>query len=192
MLKLLLRALWKPVLAVVAIVAVAGPAAFVYFGVYDVAATRQHTPPVYYMLIASLHRSIKAHAAREVQPPPGDLASPDRIDRGLVLYDANCAVCHGAPGVAPHQLGLGMTPPPANLVIQGREWKPEELYWTVAKGLKMTGMPAWEFRMTDDELWSVVAFVRAMGAMAPAEYAGHHVRLIPSGTARGPIAEEVR
>jgi mono/diheme cytochrome c family protein len=189
-LRILLRALWKPVLAVALVVAVAGPPAFIYFGVYDVAATRQHTPPVYYVLIASLHRSIKAHAAREVPPPPADLAAPERVDRGLVLYDANCTVCHGAPGVAPHQLGLGMTPPPANLVIQGREWKPEELYWVIAKGLKMTGMPAWEFRMSDDELWSVVAFVQAMGHMAPADYAASHVRLIPSGTARVPVADE--
>ncbi|CAN5594657.1 hypothetical protein BH23ACI1_BH23ACI1_26050 [soil metagenome] len=180
MLALLLRALWKPVLAVVAIVAIAGPAAFVYFGVYDVAATRQHTPPVYYMLIASLHRSIKAHAAREAPLPPADLSDPARVDRGLVLYDANCAVCHGAPGVAPHPLGLGMTPPPANLVIQGRDWTAQELYWTVANGLKMTGMPAWEFRMPEDDLWSVVAFTKAMSHMTPSEYAASQVRLIPT------------
>lgn len=180
MLRLLLRALWKPVLAVVALVAVAGPIAFVYFGVYDVAATRQHTPPVYWALIASLHRSIKAHAAREIPPPPVDLDDRARVDRGLVLYDANCAVCHGAPGVAPGQLGLGMTPPPANLVIQGREWTPQELHWTIAKGLKMTGMPAWEFRMDDDDVWSVVAFVRAMPSMAPAAYAARQARLIRS------------
>ena len=191
MLKLLLQALWKPVLAVVAIVAIVGPPAFIYFGVYDVAATRQHTPPVYYVLIASLHRSIKAHAAREAPLPPGDLDTPARVDAGLVLYDANCAVCHGAPGVSPHPLGLGMTPPPANLVIQGREWAPQELYWTVSNGLKMTGMPAFAFRMTEDELWSTVAFLRAMPHMAPVDYAAHHVRLIPSGTARGPAAEPI-
>ena len=161
----------RVVLTVVVLTAVAAPPVFVYLGVYDVAATRQHTPPVYWVLISSLQRSIKARATREVPPPPSDLADPLRLGEGLLLYDANCAVCHGAPGQAPHPLGLGMTPPPANLVHPGREWTPRQLFWTVEKGLKMTGMPAWEFRLTADERWSVVAFLKAMPSMAPRDYA---------------------
>jgi hypothetical protein len=85
-------------LAAVLAAAIAAPIAFVYFGIYDVAATRQHTPPVYWIVISSLHRSIKAHAAREAPPPPPDLGASLRVDAGLRLYDADCAVCYGAPG----------------------------------------------------------------------------------------------
>lgn len=187
----------SPLARLLVVAAVVGgltaPAAFVYYGVYDVAATRQHTPPVYWLLISSLHRSIKARAPQEVPPPPQDLGHPARVDEGLVLYDANCAVCHGAPGQAPHPLGLGMTPPPSNLVIPGRDWTPRELFWTIEKGLKMTGMPAWEFRMSPDERWSIVAFLKAMPSMAPSGYAEHRARLRLTGElAAGPRDEDRR
>lgn len=149
--------------------ALAAPLAIVYAGVYDVAATRQHTPPVYWMLMTALRHSVRAHAAREAPHPP-DLTSPDLADQGLVLYHQHCAQCHGAPGRAPEPLGLGLTPPAPNLIVIGRDATPGELYWAVAKGLKMTGMPAWEFRLTDDELWAVVAWMKAMPGLAPVEY----------------------
>ena len=34
----------------------------------------------------------------------------------------------------------------------------------------MTGMPAWEFRLAEDDLWSVVAFMRALPALSSADY----------------------
>lgn len=150
-----------------AVVAAGGALGFIYAGIYDVAATRQHTPPVYWALITSLRQSILSHAGREVGDTP-DLAG--REDRGLLLYERNCLACHGAPGVAMHDIGKGLTPPPANLVRTGREWAPHEIYWVVKHGLKMTGMPAWEYRLADDDLWSVVAFVRAMPHVSPADY----------------------
>jgi len=134
---------------------------------------------VYWALITSLRQSIQAHAAREAPDPP-DLADAQLIDAGLVLYHAHCVPCHGGPGVPPGPIGLGLTPPPANLVLAGREWTPQELHWTVAKGLKMTGMPAWEFRFSDEEWWAVVAFVKAMPALAPADYESRRERLLPA------------
>jgi mono/diheme cytochrome c family protein len=91
--------------------------------------------------------------ARESAPPPLD--DPAKIARGRALYDAHCVRCHGAPGVAPESFALGMTPSPANLASAAREWPPNELYWTIRRGLKMTGMPAWEFRLADDEIWAL-------------------------------------
>jgi mono/diheme cytochrome c family protein len=45
------------------------------------------------------------------------------------------------------------------------------LYWVVKNGIKMTGMPAWEFRMSDAEIWSVVAFLKALPLLSPRSYA---------------------
>lgn len=66
-----------------------------------------------------------------------------------------------------------MTPLPANLAQTVREWKdPAELYWTVKHGIKMSGMPAWEFRLTDNELWAVVSFLTTLPNISPSEYRG--------------------
>ena len=44
---------------------------------------------------------------------------------------------------------------------------PAELFWVVKNGIKMTGMPAWEFRLADDDLWAVVAFLRELPRSRP-------------------------
>ena len=176
MLRDILRVLIVPVLVVLLLFGLAAPFAVIYSGAYDVAATRQHTAPVYWALITTLHQSIQSHAQREVPPAP-DLRDGARIDQGLMLYDQLCATCHGAPGRSPDALALGMTPPPANLVPAGRTWTGEEIFWTISKGLKMTGMPAWEFRLSEDEIWAVTAFVKHMPRLAPVEYESQRAAL---------------
>jgi len=41
----------------------------------------------------------------------------------------------------------------------------------VKNGIKMTGMPAWEFRLPEGDLWAVVAFLRELPQVAPEQYA---------------------
>lgn len=188
MLRDLLRVLIVPVVVVLVLFGLAAPFAVIYSGAYDVAATRQHTAPVYWALITSLHQSIQAHAGREVAAPP-DLGDRIRIEQGLVLYEQLCATCHGAPGRPPDALALGMTPPPANLMPAARSWTAGEIFWTVSKGLKMTGMPAWEFRLSEDEIWAVTAFVKHMASLSPVEYEVERAALItPAPALSGDLA----
>lgn len=44
------------------------------------------------------------------------------------------------------------------------------MFWVVKEGIKMTGMPAWEYRMTDADMWAVVAFLPEMARMTPSQY----------------------
>jgi mono/diheme cytochrome c family protein len=145
---------------------VAGAAA-VYFGLYDVAAVDQHLVPTYWLIYTNLERSVKERAKRIAAPPLDD---PKRAQRGAALYREHCLRCHGAPGVAPEPFALGMNPVAANLAHTSRERTPAELYWTVRYGLKMTGMPAWEFRLPEQGLWDIVAFLKALPGLSPAAY----------------------
>jgi mono/diheme cytochrome c family protein len=147
--------------------AVAGGAAFVYFGVYDVSATDQHLAPTYHVLDLGMKRAVKVRARRVAVPPLDEAAAA----RGLALYAVHCTQCHGAPGVAPEPFALAMTPVPTNLVRAGAQSSLAEIYWVVRYGLKMTGMPAWEFRLGDGEIWEVAAFVKRLPALSPAAYA---------------------
>lgn len=146
----------------------AGAALFVYFGIYNISAVKQHARPVYSLLEYAMRRSV---VVRADEVPVPDLGSAARIRDGAVHYRAQCVQCHGAPGVAPHALAYGMTPMPVNLVSTARTWQPEEIYWVVRNGIKMSGMPAWERRLSDDEIWNVVAFVRKMASMTVPDYA---------------------
>lgn len=162
--------MWKTAvmtLLVAALVASTVGAVVLYLGVYNVAATEQHTIPVYRLLHIAMRQSVRAHA-RNIAPPPLD--TPEMLARGLHHYQRHCAQCHGAPGMARDDIGKGMTPVPANLVQTGRDWPAAEIYWVIKHGIKMTGMPAWEYRMSDDDLWATTAFVKRLPALSPKEY----------------------
>jgi mono/diheme cytochrome c family protein len=151
-------------LLVAAAVVAAGAAGFVYSGIYDIAATDQHTAPVFWLLKTTMRRAVQ-HQARGIDVPPLD--DPALIAQGRALFVANCSRCHGAPGVAPEPFALGFRPAPANLANTGLEWKPAELYWTIKHGMKLTAMPAWEYRLPDRDLWAIVAYVQRLPYESP-------------------------
>jgi mono/diheme cytochrome c family protein len=149
------------------VLALAGAAAFVYSGLYDISATDQHLAPTYHAIRKTMERSVERRA-KDIDVPP--LGAPAQLARGLSLYRAHCVQCHGAPGIAPEPFALGLTPLPTPLARSGIERTPAQLYWVLRHGIKMTGMPAWQYRMADDDLWAVVAFVKQLPLVSVAEY----------------------
>ncbi len=166
----------------------AGAGLVVYSGFYNIAATEQHTGPVFRLLDYAMRRSVKARVD-SIEIP--DLADRQRIRSGAGHYRAHCLQCHGAPGVAPDRLAFGMTPAPVNLVSTAREWKPDEIFWVVKNGIKMSGMPAWGMHMSDQDMWDIVAFVKTMTALSPKEYAAL-VSELPEQHARRPAQDAGR
>ena len=153
----------------VAVAAALGAAAFIWSGLYSVAATREHFQFVYSILETAMRQSVQ-RSARSVQLPP-DLDTPARVQRGAACFRDHCVQCHGAPGVAQAPIGRGMQPLPGPLVDAHLRWQPRELYWITKHGIRMSGMPAWEFRLAEEDLWALVAFVNRLPQMGPADYA---------------------
>lgn len=162
-------------------VAVLGLAVFIISGVYDISAVDQHTKPIYWLIELTMQRSVQLRA-REAETP--DLTRVELIDKGFSHYRNRCLQCHGGPGVAPDDAALGMTPVPANLIPTTQQWTAAKFHWVVKNGIKMTGMPAWKYRMSDGEIWEVVAFVKErLPYLSPAEF-----RKMVSGS--GPAGNE--
>ena len=155
------------VLVEIAIGAAVAGAALLFLGLYDVSATQQHLAPTFKLLQTGLRQSVKHHSSGIAVPPLDD---PALAARGLARFREHCVQCHGAPGVGPQPFALGLRPQPASLVHTAREWSPAEMFWTVKQGIKMTGMPAWRFRMSDDEIWAIVAFLRTLPSYTPEQY----------------------
>lgn len=154
-------------LAAAAVVGLAVILAVVYSGWYDSRATRPHTAPINALLEVALEQSIKTSAA-DVQAPKLD--DPARVRSGFEVFRAHCVQCHGAPGVAPEPFAMGLMPAPASLVTTARHWSAAEIYWVVRYGIKMTGMPAWQYRISDAAIWDVVAFMRVLPTLSPTDY----------------------
>jgi mono/diheme cytochrome c family protein len=137
-------------------------------GTVSTAATKQHFLVTHRLLDAGLHFSVR-ESADDIEAPPLD--DPALVGRGLACYAQHCAQCHGAPGVAPGAAALGMLPIPTSLAHAAREWRAEWLYYVTRKGVRMTGMPAWEYRLADADLWATVAFLKVLPTLSPADYA---------------------
>lgn len=141
--------------------------AMVVFGWYDVSATGSHTVVVHEVLDVAQTRSVKRRAAG-IQVP--DLDEPRKAREGYGLFQKHCVQCHGAPGIAPEPYALGLNPAPAALVATARDRTAADIYWIIQQGIKMTGMPAWQYRLTDADIWNIVAFMRVLPTLSPADY----------------------
>lgn len=155
-------------LCALALAAAAVAAAVIYGGLYDVASTRQHWQLTHTMLETAMRHSVRLRA-REIAEPP--LADERMALRGAGCFRDQCVQCHGAPGVPQDGIGKSMQPLPGPLVDARHHWRARELYWVTRHGIKMSGMPAWEFRLSDAELWEVVAFMQRLPDLNAAQYA---------------------
>jgi mono/diheme cytochrome c family protein len=143
--------------------------AFIYSGVYDVAASTPDSGLIAWALETTQHRSVHraAEAFEETAQVP-DLDDPERIRNGFVHYQEMCVTCHGAPGVPISEVGQGLNPYPPELASHFEG--PGESFWIVKNGIKMTGMPAFGVTHDDEEIWAIVAFLKRMPKISPPQY----------------------
>lgn len=139
-----------------------------FSGVYNIAATEPHTPLFKWAVHVTMKNSVKHHA--------GDIEVPENLagretSKGFAEYDEMCVGCHGAPGVEPLHFTRGLNPEPPDLVEEAAEWKPAQLYWIIAHGIKMTGMPGIVEQHSEEEIWDLTAFVSELPTLTPEAYA---------------------
>jgi mono/diheme cytochrome c family protein len=155
------------VLGVSALLAAGAAGLVIGLGVYNIGADAPHTKPVFTVLEQLRDRSI-AVRARSVGAPP-DLEDPKRIATGAGLYTEMCSGCHLGPGLEKTEISQGLYPAAPEL-WRHADLSAGEQFWAVKHGIKMTAMPAWGRTHSDDLIWDMVAFVRKLPAMSPAQY----------------------
>lgn len=161
-------------------VAVAAVLTFIYSGAYDISATTPHFSVTHKVLRTVMEQSVKRQA-RGVAVP--ELDDPAKVHSGFRSFDAMCVTCHGAPGAPATDINKGLYPKAPDLAQTASTWTPAELYVIVKRGIKMSGMPAWEPTHGGEQLWELIAFLKALPAMPAAEYQGavKYVAASPGG-----------
>jgi mono/diheme cytochrome c family protein len=158
--------LMKTLLTLLVVVAL-GFGAFVWFGVYNVAADDPHWKATYSLMETLRGRSISTRAAAIEVPALDDAGL---IRSGAGNYSSMCVVCHLSPGATDTELSLGLYPTPPAWSALGTT-DPREAFWVIKHGVKMSGMPAWGKSMDDKYIWGMVAFIRQFPTMNAAQYA---------------------
>ena len=111
--------------------------------------------------------SVPAFLDTRVVPHPA--ATGETLALGKKIYERNCAHCHGQGGDgngfgAPH-----LSPAPRDFTAAEFKFRTtssgelptdEDLFRVVSRGLNGTGMPPWQFLLSDEERWAVVDYVK--------------------------------
>jgi cytochrome c553 len=128
-------------------------------GIVPITASSGHSAITFWVLELSKRRSIATHALGVELPP---LDEPWLVLKGAGHYHDGCRPCHGAPDLAAPRIMAAMTPQPPDLLGRVELYDAAELFYIVKHGIKFTGMPAWPAQERDDEVLSVVAFLREL------------------------------
>jgi len=164
----MIRAMKILLTVLIVVLALAASAlAFIYSGLYDVAASSPDEGLVHWVLETTQEHSVERQMKASPVPP---LSDPALVQTGFTHYHEMCVTCHGAPGVEASEIGQGLNPYPPELATAAGEANPQELFWIVKHGIKMTGMPSFGVTHTDQEIWAIVAFLRKLPKLSPQEY----------------------
>jgi putative copper resistance protein D len=98
------------------------------------------------------------------------------IATGSALYAEHCAACHGPTGAGDGVAGFRLPRPPADLrAPHTLHHTAGDLYWWISEGIPAAGMPSFGGRLTEEQRWDLVNFVRALAAAAEARRLGPQV-----------------
>ncbi len=86
--------------------------------------------------------------------------TPESVERGAVLFAANCASCHGETGAGDGPLADTLPAPPANFTVHVPFHPDGVLFAWITEGIRGTGMPAWRDQLSEQERWDLVNFLR--------------------------------
>jgi len=152
----------KPLIITVSIlvVLVAGYLIFIYSGIYNISAMNPHGKLTMWMMNTVRDNSIEHNANNNLKTP--NLSDTSLVKMGFIHYREMCAGCHGAPGIEQSEIGIGLYPNPPKLSGVVKNWTPQQLFWIIKNGLKMTGMPAFAPTHSDDMIWAIVAFTEKL------------------------------
>lgn len=139
---------------------------FIYSGIYNISAMDRHGKITMWMVNTIKDNSIKHYTDNNIITP--NLSDTALVRRGFIHYREMCVGCHGAPGI--ESMAKGFYPDPPLLTKTVDEWSPQQLFWIIKNGLKMTAMPAFGVTHTDDQIWPMVAFTKMLPTMTKEQY----------------------
>jgi len=90
------------------------------------------------------------------------------LAEGRAHWADHCATCHGDDGKGNTETGRGLYPKVPDMSDGSPDLSDGELYYIIANGVRLTGMPGWGDRKPEEN-WYLVHFIRHLPKLSPAE-----------------------
>jgi mono/diheme cytochrome c family protein len=112
---------------------------------------------------------IRRHGAKETNPIR---PTPENLKAGQTNFEEHCATCHGLDGSGENRFEADFFPPVAKLTDDdAQNWSDGELYFIIANGIPMSGMPGFGEHHDSKEIWGMILWVRHLAQLSPPEKA---------------------
>jgi mono/diheme cytochrome c family protein len=95
---------------------------------------------------------------------PGNPISPSdaSVARGQVLYQQNCAECHGSAGRGDGPRAAGLNPPPVDLTVHVNVHPDQQLFDWISGGISGSAMPAFGGQLSVTDRWNLVNYLHTL------------------------------
>jgi putative copper resistance protein D len=98
------------------------------------------------------------------------------IANGSHLYQAHCAVCHGVEGYGDGPAASTLNPRPADLTARHTtDHTVGDIFWWLSYGMKGSAMPGFHDRLSEEERWDLINFLRTLAAAEQARPLGPYI-----------------
>jgi mono/diheme cytochrome c family protein len=87
---------------------------------------------------------------------------PEAADEGAKIFKTNCETCHGPQGHGDGPAGQSLDPKPKDLAELQKIAGDDYLFWRISEGKPGTSMVAWKGILSEEQIWQVVSFIRAL------------------------------
>ena len=143
---------------VVTLLGIAGGVSLVsHFGMYPIGA--DNPPSSLERRLAG--RALNAYADRHKPAADNPIeATPANLTDGARQYEQRCALCHGGATAKISVMRDQFSPPVPQLIDRIPHDDDAWLFWVTKHGVRMTGMPAWDGVLSDNDMWKIVAFIK--------------------------------
>lgn len=111
---------------------------------------------------------IAHNAGDQPNPIPADAAD---LKLGEKDFNEHCGGCHGLDGGGGNELEADFYPPVPRLTGAIQRLSDAQLYFIIANGIRLSGMPAFAGHHDGEEIWRMVGWVRHLAHLSPAEKA---------------------
>jgi thiosulfate dehydrogenase len=112
------------------------------------------------------NRSVDAwvddHASKQANPFQPTM---DNVMDGSMIYDKNCAFCHGSLKQPISPMRKNFYPSVPQLMDRTPDDPDGNIFYVVKYGIRFSGMPGWEGVLSDDDIWKTVVFLKNSAQM---------------------------